>query len=190
MSCPSTAPCSIPNSPVGKPDKNPDPLELARAGDEEALDKVLGYVIAPVFDLALHRYRQPERAERAAIDGLRALATGIRSGGPESSPVAEAVRGVLGSGDEAAPLPDGTALDRAMAALDADQRRALLASLACDLEDDELAYALQVDGRTALDLCAAGLRAADLDRNALREAMDARAAQTPLPQGLIDRALA
>ena len=135
---------------MGQNDQKPDPLELARGGDEEALDKVLGGVIAPLFDLALHRYRQLTRAERATVEGLRALADAIRNGGPDASPMAEAVRGVLRSDHEAEPQPDGEQLDRAMAALDADQRGAVLASLACDLEDDELAYVLELNERAAL----------------------------------------
>ena len=175
---------------MGKKDQKPNPLELARGGDEEALEKVLGGVVAPVFDLALHRYRQPARAEHATVQGLRALAAAIRDGGPDGSLVAEAVRAVLASGDEAEPRPGGKQLDVVLMTLDANQRRAVLATIACDLDEDELAYALELDRQAALDLYTIGIEATALDREGLRESMDARAAETPLPPGLIDRALA
>lgn len=175
---------------MGNKYEKPDPLELAREGDEDALEQVLGGVVAPVFDLALHRYRQPVRAALATIEGLRALADVIRNGGPIPEPVAEAARGVLASGKEAEPVPAGTPLDVALAAIDADQRCALLAAFACDLDGDELAHALGVDPRKALALYTFGLEALGLDREDLRDALDARAAETPLPPGLIDRALA
>ena len=175
---------------MGRKDQKPNPLELARGGDEDALEKVLGGVVAPVFDLALHRYRQLTRAEQATVEGLRALAVAVRGGGPDGSLMAEAVLAVLASGDEAERRPGGKQLDVALMPLDADQRRAVLAAIACDLDEDELAYALQVDRQTALKLYAFGLEAIALDRESLRESMDARAAETPLPPGLIDRALA
>ena len=168
----------------------PDPLELARGGAEDALEQVLGGVVAPVFDRALHRYRQPVRAELATVEGLRRLAESLRGGGPSSSPVAEAARGVFESGPEVLPASVSTPLEVALSRLSSHQRATILGATACDLDAEELAYALQRDLQTTVEIHAAAMDILAMDADELRDTLDEEAGRTPLPPGLTDRALA
>ncbi len=164
-------------------------MELAREGDEDAMEQVLGGVVAPLFDLALHRYRQPVRAELATVEGLQLLVSALRQGDVSPSPVAVAARGVLRSGAETRPASIATDLERSLEALSVSQRTALLAAASCDLDAEELGHALEMDLDQAEELHREAATRFELDPAELRDALDQVAGRTPLPTGLVERAL-
>lgn len=166
------------------PREEPDPLALALDGDEEALEFVLGGICAPVFDLALH-LRGPRDAADAAAGALAELARLLRRGGPlpAEDPVAIPARALLEPGD-GLPPPGG-----ALAAVPPRERRALLAACAADLEGEALAHALGVAPSDARSLVENALRSAG-GEDRVREELDRVAGASPLPPGLVDRALA
>ncbi|MAG57176.1 MAG: hypothetical protein CMJ83_12860 [Planctomycetes bacterium] len=175
---------------MGNKYAKPDPLERARDGDEDALEQVLGGILAPLFDLALHYWRQPVRAELATVVGLQGLARVVRDGGPPDgvSPLAVAVEHLFAS-TERPPArtssPDD--LHRRLGDLEDDRRRAVLAFLACDLDEAELIRALgRSNARALLDV---GLSELDGSESEIRQSLDEEAARTALPPGLVDRAL-
>ena len=175
---------------MGNKYAKPDPLDLARTGDEDALEQVLGGIVAPLFDLALIRFHQPARAETAVVEGLHAAATTIRGGNLESTPLAIAAREVL------APRPDvpelttqASDIEQVLESLAEPERLAVLAVVACDLDADELGHALTRTPEEASDLVTRGMSSLDLSSEALRDAVEERAAAVALPFGLIDRAL-
>lgn len=174
---------------MGNKYARPDPLELARAGDEDALEQVLGGIVAPIFDLALLRYHGRERAEVAVVDGLRAVADAIATGGPEQTPLAEAARVVLAADADVPPLPgDASDLERRLETLPDDQRRAFLGQVVCDLDPAELTHAVGLP--TAGDLAASATAAVHQAGEDLKASVEERVGAFSLPFGLIDRALA
>ncbi len=171
----------------------PSPLEAALAGDADAIERVLGGVTAPIFDLAVHVHRHPVRAELGAIIALRDLAGWIRSGRlPHADPLAVAgralVQDVPAPGAEPSILP-ATPLQESLDDLAAEERIAVLAGSALGLEGDDLAFVLGCSLAEAARRWREGLAGIHLDEEALQDALDEEAACVPLARGLVDRAL-
>jgi len=166
----------------------PDPLEQARQGDEDALEQVLRGVLAPIFDLSLHLFRQPVHAELCTVAALRALVHDIRAGGPEVTPLGAAAAHLLENPAPATPAVVGPEpVDGALASLEEPARRAILAVLACDLDGDELVTSL---GPDAPEDYHRGMALVGFPAEAIRGRLDEVAAATALPFGIVDRALA
>ena len=176
-----------------KADEGPSDLELALGGDEDALESVLGGLVAPLFDLALHLADEhPGPAEEATVLALRELVRAVRSGSlPHPEPLMVAARHLVQSVDDRRITPHGGgAFLAAVSKLQPGSRRALLVAYALDADPAELAYVLDLSVPDAASDKSHALKLLELSDERIVESLDALAAEVPLPRGLIDRALA
>lgn len=171
----------------------PTPLELAFQGDEDALEQVLGGVVAPLFDLALHLRRQPVLAELATVDALRAVAEAVRAGAlPHADPLTVAARHLLDACARAPAEPRPPArgpIEAALEALPPSERAAVLAACAADLDGADLGFVLGLPPARGDALVLVALRKLQRSAAELRSALDVAAAEVRLPAGMVDRAL-
>jgi hypothetical protein len=165
--------------------RNPpeDPITRALAGDEDALEEVLGNLAAPTFDLAVHLFGSD--AEQPTISALARLAAVVRAGPPLpiDDPLAIPARHLLILAADSLPS------DPAFGHLSTIERKALLAATAVDLEGEAVAFALGLalaETQVLLQNLQSKLQAPE----AIRDLLDEHAAKYPMPRGMVDRALA
>lgn len=160
--------------------KGPGPLERAAEGDDDALEHVLGSVVGPTFDVALHWHGDGEAASTATVAALAELARAIRSPEVPGDLLTHAVRTTLAGatpGGEPPPV---------LAQLDDRDRAIVVAGLAGGLGGAGLAAAAgDAEAANKLDdiLDALG------GREDVQAALDEAGASVSMPEGMIDRAL-
>ena len=160
--------------------KSPGPLERAADGDDDALEHVLGSVVGPAFDTALHWHGDVEPATAATVEALVALAGAIRSSDVPEDPLQHVVMTLV----EAAPArPEDVA--PAFEGTDEHERRLVVLALAGGLTPHVLERVVGVGATARLDAVVERLGG----REELQLALDERGAAVPLPEGMIDRAL-
>lgn len=160
--------------------KSPGPLERAAEGDDDALEHVLGSVVGPAFDTALHWHGGIEDSDRATVRALVALARAIRSPEVPEDPLLQVLMTLVTE-----PPAYTHELPPSFDDMSDDERRVVVLSLAGGVTPHVLEQVVG-DGATArLDEVIERMGG----RDGLQLELDELGAAVPLPEGMIDRAL-
>lgn len=161
-------------------------LDRALDGDEEAVETVLGSVVAPLFDVAAHALGTEALAEERCAPILREIADQLRRKAlAHPEPLVAALAAFWRGAAKDCPGKNA-ALEPECVRFTVAERRVALTWLAADLDGEELDFALAIESELRRELIDSIVHKLGGEVGEWRDRLNERAMIMMLPKGLLD----